>query len=54
MLSCECRLIFTSAAYIQVHFRLNFIMEATTMNPDQTPPMEAVRSGSILFGIEAT
>ena len=50
----KCRLLFTSAAYIQVHFRLNFIMEATTMNPDQTAPMEAVWSGSILFGIEAT
>ena len=24
-----------SAAYIQVYFRLNFIMEANTMNPDQ-------------------
>ena len=26
------------AAYIQVHFRLNIIMEANTMNPDQTAP----------------
>ena len=32
-----------SVAYIQVHFRLDFIMEANTMNPDQT--------GSILFAI---
>ena len=32
-----------SAAYIQVHFRLDFIMEANTMNPDQTA------SWSILF-----
>ena len=35
-------LLFTSAAYIQVHFRLNFIMEANTMNPDQTAPSGAV------------
>ena len=27
-------------AYIQVHFRLDFIMEATTMNPDQTAPKD--------------
>ena len=25
-----------SAAYIQVHFRLDFIMEGNTMNPVQT------------------
>ena len=34
--------VFTSAAYIQEHFRLDFIMEANTMiiiNPDQTPPL---------------
>ena len=30
----------TSAAYIQVHFRLDSIMEANTMNPDQTAPLE--------------
>ena len=29
-----------SAAYIQVHFRQDLIMEANTMNPDQTAPME--------------
>ena len=30
---------FTSAVYnIQVHFRLDFIMEANTLNPDQTAP----------------
>ena len=28
-----------SAAYIQVHFRLDF-MEANTMNPNQTAPKE--------------
>ena len=27
---------FMSAAYIQVHFRLDFFMEANNMNPDQT------------------
>ena len=26
---------FTSDAYIQVHFRLDFFMEANNMNPDQ-------------------
>ena len=31
---------FTSAAYIQVQFRLDFIMEANTMNPDQTASKE--------------
>ena len=30
------------AAYIQVHFRLDFITEATNMNPDQTAPNGAV------------
>ena len=29
-------LFFMSAAYIQVHFRLDFVMEANTMSPDQT------------------
>ena len=29
-----------SAAYSQVHFKLDFIMEANTMNPDQTGPLE--------------
>ena len=31
---------FTSAANIHVQFRLVFIMEANTMNPDQTALME--------------
>ena len=31
-----------SAAFIQVHLRLVFIMEANTMNPDQTAPKGAV------------
>ena len=29
-------------ACIQVHFRLVFIIEVNTMNPDQTAPMGAV------------
>ena len=33
---------FHLAAYIQVHFRLDFIMETFTMNPDQTAPLAAV------------
>ena len=33
---------FMSAAYFQVHFRLNFIMEANTMNPDKIAPFGAV------------
>ena len=31
-------LLLTSAAYIQVHFRLDFFLEANAMNPDQTAP----------------
>ena len=33
-------LLFTPAAYIYMHFRLDFIMEANNMNPDQTAPWE--------------
>ena len=33
---------FYIAAYIQVHVRLDFIMEANTMYPDQTAPLGAV------------
>ena len=33
---------FTSAAYFQVQFRLDFIMGANTMNPEQTAPKRAV------------
>ena len=40
LLSCEYHLLFTSAAYIQVPLRLDFIMEANTMNPDQTALLE--------------
>ena len=35
-------LLFTSAAYIQVHFRLYLIMEGNTMNPDKTAPLGVV------------
>ena len=28
----------SSAAYIQVHFRLDFIMDPNAMHPDQTAP----------------
>ena len=35
-------LLFMSAAYIQVHVSLDFIMEAHTMNTDQTAPEGAV------------
>ena len=41
------------AAFIQVHFRLDFCMEAN-MKPDQTAPKGAVWSGSILFAIYGT
>ena len=40
-----------SATYIQVHFRLDFIMEANTMNPDQTAPKSRAWPGSKLFDI---
>ena len=32
----KCCLLFTSAEYMQVHFRLVVFMEANNMNPDQT------------------
>ena len=38
--SWKCHLLFTSAAYIQMHFSDYFlIMEAIIMNPDQTAPV---------------
>ena len=33
---------FTSDAYIQVHFRLDFFTLASNMDPDQTAPKRAV------------
>ena len=44
----------TSAAHIQVHFRLDFFMEANNMKPDQPAPLGAVWSGYMLFTILAT
>ena len=41
----------TSAEHIQVHFRLDFYMEANNMNPDQTAPEGAVWFGSILLAV---
>ena len=38
-LSRKCCLLFTPAAYIHEHFRVDFIMEANTMIPDQTAPL---------------
>ena len=35
-------LLFKSAAFTHVHFRLEFIMEENTMNPDLTAPLGAV------------
>ena len=35
-------LVVTSAAYIQVHFKLDFFMEANNMNPDQIVHLRAV------------
>ena len=42
---------FTSAAYVQVQFRLDFIMEANTMNPDDQTAPYIVCILSILFAI---
>ena len=44
-------LLFASAAYIQVHFRLDFLMEANIMNPDQTAPKEKSDQGHIVCNI---
>ena len=41
----KCFLLFTSAAYIQVHFRLDFFMEANNMDPDQTALKEQSHLG---------
>ena len=40
-----------SAAYDQVHFRKDFIMEVNNMNPYKTAPLGVVSSGTILFAI---
>ena len=36
----KCCLLYMSAAYIQVHFRLDFFMKANSIDPDQTAPKE--------------
>ena len=41
LLSRKC-LLFTSVAYIKVHFQLDFIMEANAMKLDQTAPFFAI------------
>ena len=46
----NCCLNSTSAAYIQVHVRLDFFMETNSMNPDLTA-LGAVKSGFIVFAI---
>ena len=51
VLSWKCFLLFTSAAYIQMHFRPNCFMEANKINPDCTAPKGAVWFGTILFAI---
>ena len=48
-LSWKLCLLFMPAAFFQVHIKLDFFMDANTMNPDQTAPFGAVWSGSILF-----
>ena len=51
ILSWKLSLLFTSDAYIQAHFKLDYIMDANTIGPDQTAPKGAVWSGSLLFAI---
>ena len=41
-LSCKCCLLFTSAAYIKIHIRLDSFIVVNNMNPDQTAPKGAV------------
>ena len=43
---------FMFAAYIQVHVRLDVIMEANTMNPDQTAPNRWDQSHLVLYCLE--
>ena len=40
------------AAYIQVHVRLDVIMEANTINPDQTAPIRWDQSDLVLYCLE--
>ena len=41
-LSSKCGLFIISAAYMQVHFKLDFIMKANTINHDQTAPFSSL------------
>ena len=34
--------VFTSDAYIQMHFRIHLVLEVNTLNLDQTAPLGAV------------
>ena len=43
-----------SAAYIQVHFRLDFFMEANNMNPDKTAPLRSSLIWVHIVCIQAT
>ena len=43
---------FMPAANTQMYFSLDFIIEATIMDPDKTAPMTAVWSGSIMLTLE--
>ena len=45
--------ILTSAAYIQVHFRLDFTMDANTINPDQTAPWQQSNQGPYIVQYQA-
>ena len=48
-LSRKCCLLFTTAAYIQANFRLDFSMEVNTMNPDQTAPFGPRLRSSLIW-----
>ena len=39
---CMSSAFYVYRMYIQVHFRLDFIMKTNTMNPDQAAPLGAV------------
>ena len=39
--SWKCILLFKSTVYIHVHFRLDFVLEGDTMNPDQTATLRS-------------
>ena len=45
-------LLYTSAAHMQVHYRLFFCIEANTMNPDQPAPKELLFLVHIICNID--